>query len=217
MVITEKDWSRMSDLVLSGKDGSGVASTIKDKNKAIARYVAGLKLSNDTIQAFTGGRVHFFGYFSAFGNRALELGATLDEIKNTYCETSIPGVFLQKMESRAGKKLRNRFVGDLSKKILDAGMDINFLPHNGNAITGMGRDAMARNGRKWTIGYKAEVTKGAQKFKLTFDAITDEGNGPTSYVIVLNESDAIFKSIPYWHDLGKLAFFNQVMECLNKA
>ena len=49
-IITDKDWERMLDLILT-KDTSGskVASSIKDKKKAIARFVCGIKLKNSKL------------------------------------------------------------------------------------------------------------------------------------------------------------------------
>ena len=38
---SDKDWGRMLDLVIADKNGDNVAKSIKDKSKAIARFVAG--------------------------------------------------------------------------------------------------------------------------------------------------------------------------------
>lgn len=85
MTIPDKDWMRMSDLVLSGKDGEGIARTIKDKKKAIGRFIAGLKLSGDTIDVSSYGSRQQYNYnFREFGNRALELGATTEEIQSIF-------------------------------------------------------------------------------------------------------------------------------------
>jgi hypothetical protein len=217
MKIADKDWSRMMDLVLSGKDGARTAKVIKDKDKAVCRFVAGLKLDNDALTPSKIGR-YFYGSFKEFGNRALELGATMDEIKDTYCENIVPKAYIDMMAKMGNKKLRDRFVGDLSRKVLAAGFDIAYLPHTGNAITQIGKDAMERNGRKWTIGYKCEITKNlSRKVKLVFDAITDEGDGPTSYVFVPEESDTVFNCYSPWRSLGKTAFIANVMETLKKV
>jgi len=175
--VQSKDWTRMMDLVLADKDGASTAAKLKDKDKAIARYIAGTKLkySNDVKWDWND--------FEAFGNKAIELGATKEELETFLSNTEIPTKVYDKYKSLKNKKLDNRFVGEISKKLIKMGYDIKFLPHNGNAITGEGRYAMERNGRKWTIGYKTELTKDNEKFSLVFDAITDEGDGPTSYVI----------------------------------
>ena len=87
--VTSKDIERMKSLINKNSDGVGVAKTIKDKTKAIDRYVAGLKLTETELikrELFKGS---FRGVFMAFGNRALELGATYDEIKSAYDHTDI--------------------------------------------------------------------------------------------------------------------------------
>ena len=215
MKITDKEWGRMTDLVLTGNDGVGTAKILKNKDKAIARFVAGLKLENDTLN-YNESWKEYRGAFSEFGNKAIELGATIEEIKDTFCENVIPVEFTEKLKKLAGKKLTNRFVGDLSKKILDGGFDINFLPHNGYAMTLEGKDAMDRNGRKWTIGYKTEISLGETKVNFAFDAITDEGDGPTSYVLDHSNSSNLFENFPHFERLGKNKFQSKVMESLEK-
>lgn len=39
-----KDWERMLNLVVTDDSGDSVAKSLKDKDKAISRFVAGLKL-----------------------------------------------------------------------------------------------------------------------------------------------------------------------------
>lgn len=202
VVVSPKDWDRMLDLVLKGDDGDTAAKLIKDKNKAIARFVAGLKLSNDPFYYDGSDRWSPFGrvHFVELGKKALQMGATGEEIQSVYDATEVPQSVIEKQTQRAGKKLRDRFVGSLSKAILDAGGDITFLPHNGYAITGEGKDAMDRNGRKWTIGYKSEVDLGnGKKLPFNFDAITDEGGGGSSYVVDYS-SAPVFK--PGWNRVG---------------
>jgi hypothetical protein len=215
MKIVEKDWNRMTDLVLTGKDGAGVAKVLKDKNKAIARFVSGLKLEKDNLN-YNSDWKEFRGSFSEFGDKALKLGATLEEIQKVFDENEVPTKYSEKIKNLASKKLTNRFVGDISKKILDAGFDINYLPHSGNAITFEGKDAMSRNGRKWTIGYKTLIGLGDKEVKLAFDAITDEGDVPTSYVIDLSNSSSIFNNIHSYQRIGKLKFISMIMDKLNE-
>jgi hypothetical protein len=210
--IEDKDWSRMLDLVASGNDGGTASQLIKDKRKAIARFICGVKLEQSCLN-YNSQWKEYYGYFSDFGNKALKLGATPEEIQMAFDLVEVPEKYLQQLKSLAGKKLNNRFVGSIVKKILDENYDINFLPHNGNAITMEGRDAMRRNGRKWTIGYKTEITKGDKKVALVFDAITDEGDGPCSYLID-NSSDKIFDSMNFWQPIGKLEFTKKILETL---
>ena len=192
VVVAPKDWDRMLDLVLKGDDGDTAAKLIKDKNKAIARFVAGLKLKNQPL-SYDERWKEFRGYFSPLGDKALSLGATIEEIQNVYDETTVPQNVLEKQSQRSNKKLKDRFVGSISKAILDAGGDITFLPYNGYAMTPTGKDAMSHNGRKWTIGYKSMVDLGdGKKLPFNFDAITDEGGGGSTYVVDYS-SDIKFK------------------------
>lgn len=77
--VSDKDWDRMQTLINKKSDGAGVAKSIKDKTKAIDRYVAGLKLTNSEL-VFP----RFSGSFADFGNKAIELGASYSEIKRAY-------------------------------------------------------------------------------------------------------------------------------------
>ena len=165
-----KDWERMLDLVLAGKDGDSVAKSIKDKKKAVARYIAGSKLGNSNL-------------FSSFYDKAIELGATADEINQALNSVTIPDDIAEKYMNLKNKKLDNVYVSAISKEILKLGFDINFLSKGGNALTSQGKQSMKRNGRKWTIGYKTEIIVNDKKVDFSFDAITDEGGGTTFYAI----------------------------------
>ena len=214
--VSTKDWDRMMDLVLKGDtDGEKVAKLIKDKNKAMARFVAGLKLDNSPLK-YEDSKWRPYGYssFAELGKLALDLGATPQEIQALYDTTEIPASTIEKMNKRAGKKLDNRFVGVISKAVLDAGGDISYNPHNGNAITWPGKDAMSRNGRKWTIGYKSDITIGGKKYSFVFDAITDEGDGPTYYVLSGTDSDNVFDSLNTMKAYGKNDFIAKLREIL---
>jgi hypothetical protein len=169
-VIQAKDWDRMMDLILAGKDSGKVAGVIKDKDKAIARYVAGVKLDPKSR-------------FRDLYDKAIELGATAAEIEALVASTSIPTEVEERYTLLKSKRLSSRFVSPISREVLKMGFDIEYLPYNGNALTSAGKDAMRRNGRKWTIGYKTEITAADKKIGFTFDAITDEGGGTTFYAI----------------------------------
>lgn len=178
-VVSKKDWDRMVDLYLSKKDGAGVARAIKDKDKAVARYVAGIKIASLSNEL---DRVKRY-YFTDFYDKAISLGATEEEIQDTLDRTDVPREISDKIEMLKTKKYSNRFVGDFSKEIIKMGFDIEFLPHNGNAITYEGKAAMRRSGLKWTIGYKTLIDVGEKKIRFNFDAITNEAGGPTYYAI----------------------------------
>lgn len=214
--VDKKDWERMLKLVLAKDDGEKVALSIKDKDKAMARYVAGVKLQGGEVRGSMNYRnvMEISGPFSAFGNRAIALGATMEDITALFNSTVVPQTYADNLTTLSTKKLANRFVGQLSRAIIDAGFDITYLPNNGNAITMTGREAMSRNGRKWTIGYNTEVTVGDRTLNLVFDAITDEGGGPSSYVLD-HRSDAVFKSkIQTDRELGIMGFQNLIVAAL---
>ena len=193
--IVDKDWKRMLDLVLSNNPGESVAKKITKKDKAIARFVAGSKLLRKDLK-YSDTLNQYMGLFASFGNKALELGATPEEIEELFTTTIVPEKYFEEITKSKGKKLDNRFVGQITKVVLKNGFDIEYLPHNGYAITGDGKEAMERSGIKWTIGYKTEIDLGDRKVKFYFDAITDEGDGPTKYVLE-ESSDKIFKSLLY--------------------
>lgn len=199
-----KDWDRMLLLVLKDNDGASIAKKLKNKDKAIARYVAGVKLE---------GTPSNWEPFTDFKEKALELGATEEEIETLLGQTEIPEKIKLKLVTLKTKKYGNRFVGDISKAVIDANFDINYMKHNGYAITHIGKDAMTHNGRKWTIGYKTEIDLGDRKIKFDFDAITDEGNGPTYYIVDRIESDNAFYDLTHG-ELGKNKFIKQLKEIL---
>ena len=215
MNITNKDWERMLSLVLTSSEGDGVAKSIKDKNKAIARFICGLKLNHDSIE-YNERWKEFTGEFSCFGNKALSLGASVEEIQEAFDLTSLPQSIIDKRALYRGKKLDSWVVSYISKAIIDAGFDINYLNNGGNALTMEGRWAMERNGRKWTIGYRTEVKINDAVYSLVFDAITCEGGGPSSYVIS-GESDNIFNRIRGYERLGKVKFTSSIIEALKQV
>lgn len=214
--VTTKDWDRMMDLVLKDDlDGNKVIKLIKDKNKAMVRFIAGLKLTNSPLK-YNDSKWSQYGFlpFAKIGELALSLGATPDEIQNLYDSTEVPNSIIEKINKRSGKKLNNRFVGVISKTVLDKGGNIEYLPHNGNAITWVGKDAMSRSGRKWTIGYKAVITINKNKYDFVFDAITDEGDGPTLYSLDRNNSSLIFNEIDSYKTYGRNEFISKLKEIL---
>ena len=90
--------------------------------------------------------------------------------------------------------------------------NIEYLKTNGYAITRQGMDAMSRNGRKWTIGYKTEIDFGDKKAQFNFDAITDEGGGPSQYVLD-QSSDKIFNKLSHGAT-GKLKWLKELKSIL---
>jgi hypothetical protein len=215
MRITFKDWNRMLDLYLAGESGVSVASRIGSAEKAAARFVCGAKLAGVTttdMQAMS----HYYGQFSDFYNRAIQLGMSRDIILEAVHNTAIPTPIADKLRTLSTKKLNNRFVRALSKAVLDAGYDISYPTRGGNAITMEGRDAMARNGRKWTIGYTAIITVNGTSVSLVFDAITCEGGGSTYYVFATSLSSSCFGGASSFQQYGQRAFVSRVLNDLSR-
>lgn len=212
--ISSKDWDRMLELVLANDNGDKVAKLIQDKDKAIARFVAGLKLADKSLD-YNNEWQHYFGSFSSLGDKAIKLGATPEEIQLIYDATTVPTEYTQKMSKLSNKELDDRFVGDISRAVLASGFDINYLPYRGFALTPAGKNAMEKNGRKWTIGYKSEIILNDKKFNFNFDAITDEGGGATFYVLS-PQSDRIFNSFnPFINQrFGKHEFISKLKTIL---
>jgi hypothetical protein len=215
MHITQKDWNRMLDLSLAGENGASVASKIRDRYKAAARFICGLKLEGRNIELSSYGRNTYSGPYSDFGNQAIRLGISPDLITAVFNRTTVPSDIANKQKELSASKLNNRFVGKLSKALIKAGCKVSFAPHSGNAITNEGRYAMEQNGRKWTIGYKMIIECYGQTINLTFDAITCEGGGPTSYVVSTQNSDNIFNSCSSYERVGIYALINSVMSKMN--
>lgn len=214
--VAPKDWDRMLDLQLAGKSGDNVASKLKDKGKAMARFVAGLKIERSVPTKARYGDGFGDSNFTSFGDKALELGATFEEIEELYSTTEFPQKYIDKLSKLSSKKLDNRFVQKISKTVLDAGFDIKYMPTNGNALTSEGKWAMERNGRKWTIGYKSQIDLGnGNVVAFEFDAITDESDGPTTYELY-SGSDNMFNDM--WNGPhGVTKFISKLKKALSSV
>jgi hypothetical protein len=183
----EKDWLRMADLYLNDKSGEKVANSIKDKKKAISRYVTGLKIAGVN---FPEEKNIYKSSFEDFYYTAKALGATYDEVKLEFDKLGdIPENILTKISIFAAKSFGNWITGDFAKAAYKAGFDMKF-DKGGRAMTYEGKDAMSRSGAKWTIGYTASIVikhkdKPDSNIELKFDAITDEGvdNNTIKYVL----------------------------------
>lgn len=105
LTVEDKDWNRMYDLIVDGKDGAGVARSIKSKEKAVARYVAAMRLlsrnpadyyEDDTYNKY------FKGDFADFANKALDLGATYDDIYSVWDNCPAPVDLIEKIKGYFG-------------------------------------------------------------------------------------------------------------------
>lgn len=197
LTVGDKDWARMLKLVLKDDNGARIARKITNKNKAIARFIAGLQLSKSKIE--------FDEYLEKYvsptkfidiGNLAIELGATHDEIMDLYNKTNIPKKYLNDLSKYASSKLDNWVVGKVSDIIISLGYTIEYDGKGGNAITSSGKDAMSRSGRVWTIGYRSLIKKDGESYKFNFDAITSESSDDNKVKYVIHgSSDMIFSDL----------------------
>jgi len=212
--ISDKDWKRMRDLVVTGKDGANVARSIKSKDKAIARFVAGLLLEGDKPETSSFRDNEYNCAFDDFGNKALELGATKDEIEKIFKATKVPEKYETQLKDTG--RGNGSYTGPILKTILGMGFKVKTLKSGGNAKTGIGKEAMGRNGRNWTMGYELEINLGTSKEELHFDAITDEGGRrPTMFVFDGRGSSRIFDFPPY--EMGIRDFTANLKKSLEKA
>lgn len=224
--ISDKDWKRMSSLIQSNKDSASVAKTIKDKNKAIARFVAGILLTKGKGITFDLKYNEIIDKekdysnlpFKELGKTALDLGATIEEIQNVYDNTEIPQQYKEVTDKSylSKKHLDSWVTGKVSKAIIDAGYDINYLNKGGNALTMLGKDAMRQSGRAWTIGYKTEINANGKTYKLNFDAITSESvDNNIVYYVIDDSSDSIFsKYVDGWKKYGIREFTKNIIELI---
>lgn len=204
--VQDKDYKRMMKLVLTDDTGSKALSAIKDKNKAMQRYVAGLKLKGGTEVKYEqrkSGSYSFSGPFWQFAELAIDLGATPEEIVELFDNTEVPQKYFDEMAKKGGKKLDSWVVGAISQLILDMGYDIEYLPHNGYALTSEGQWAMEQSGLKWTIGYKTLIDLGDRKVKFNFDAITDESvDRKPVYYVKAHNTDEMFNQFSGYKRTG---------------
>jgi hypothetical protein len=59
------------------------------------------------------------------------------------------------------------------------------------------------------------IDSGERSIVFNFDAITDEGDGPTYYVIA-DGSDRLFNNLLYMEPLGKNAFIASIKQALSE-
>jgi nitrogen regulatory protein PII-like uncharacterized protein len=181
--LTNKDWERMQDLIDQGKDGADVAKKITSKDKAIARFVAGLKLEGKEPQYSSASSVGSVP-FKAFGNRALELGATTEEINAVYESAVIPE------DWRASHKTKKSYTGYTASfdKMMDQLADkYGFEWSKKETREAQGawspttREQYSRNGRVWPLNYEVTMTKDGNTEKIVCILVTNEGGGMYGY------------------------------------
>ena len=180
--ITLKDWERMQDLLDRDQDGEGVASKIKDANKAAARFVAGTILAKDKDRVLEYKGI-YWSEFKAFGYKAKDLGATDDDLFKALETAEVPENF---KETHVTKKAYTGYVGSL-ERTLDQLRDRYGVEIVKEAIEGYPywsyetRASYNRNGRVWPLNYRLTFKNGDKEEKHTVIVVTNEGGGNYGY------------------------------------
>lgn len=106
MIITDKDWSDAYSIALYKYVKELEPENIYNKKEAIARFIAILKIVNHKLEIKDS---KFIGEYSSFGNRALELGASIDEIEEVYSSVPTPEDWIKKFEKEQ-KEIKTRYI-----------------------------------------------------------------------------------------------------------
>ena len=181
--ISDKDWNRMYDLIADRKDGESVARSIRQKDKAIARFVAGLKLKGEEPD-YDKDLERYYGHFSAFGNKALELGATVDEIKEVYDSVPAPESLIDQLSQTIDDtSYRVRIPDTFWKALRKANIPVKTAKNNRRAGP-VATYWMEGNGRKWNIPLVITFYPDSPyECSVDLDVITDEGDGSNRYAL----------------------------------
>ena len=181
--ITIKDWNRAQDLVEDGRNEESAATRIKDVNKLAARYVAGLKLLG-----IVDIKKHRYPWdrFECFIARAIKLGAKVEDIVETFENTSIPENF---REEKKPKKTYSGYLGSLErlidKMIEKYSVEITKEEMlNGTQGKWWSEEtdySYGHNGRCWPLNYWVKVSNGKDEFEVPIIVVTNEGGGLYGY------------------------------------
>ena len=140
---------------------------------------------------------------------AKELGEAVDMIKDLseaiyYCtitkemeECKEEKKIMDKMENKevdtsdvkrltdSEKKIANSWITKSAFKFFNSldGVKTEWIESFKNSKTIAGREAMSRNGRAWTEGFKVKFTKDGKEKEFVFDIITNEGGGLYGYAV----------------------------------
>ena len=183
--VTDKDWSRMQDLWNRGQDGEGVAKKITSVEKAVARYVAGLKIEGTkeaTKEGYNNSKTLPWSSFKAFGRRALELGATFEDLEDSFAAAQKPAG-----EDIKQKKVYSGYTGNL-ERLLDSlakqtGWSWTWKTiENINKCSLKTQQMYIHNGRVWPISKEITFSKtGKEDVKVIATVVTSEGGGNYGY------------------------------------
>lgn len=168
----------MQDLIDRNKDGKDVADKINNRQKAAARFVCGMKLLGLGPGSPEWSRD--WGTFTAFRNRAIELGAEREDIDDTYNAVEIPANFAA---THVTKKSYNGYFGTL-ERCLDKMAEVYKFEYTLTYNEGQGwssttRKSYCNNGRCWPIAKELKIIKDGQQLGngVNVVCVTNEGGG----------------------------------------
>lgn len=183
--IVRKDWDRMQDLIDRDQNGEGVASKIKDKGKAVARYVAGMKLlKSNAVESYRNGEYYLpYSDFRAFGRKALDLGATYEDLIETSEATEIPEDFFA---THVTKDSYTGYTGSLRRlldqlRALGASIELKPLNRGYEHWSYETQVGYTRNGRVWPLNYELNIEYRGETKHHTIIVVTNEGGGNYGY------------------------------------
>lgn len=183
--VVHKDWERMQDLLDRDQNGEGVASKIKSKDKAVARYIAGMKLLKETaVEPYRENQYYLpYSCFKAFGQKALDLGATYEDLLETEAATEIPDDFFA---NHVTKDDYRGYTGSLRRlldqlRALGVTIEMKSLNQGYNFWSWVTSEAYARNGRVWPLNYEINVEYRGETLHHTIIVVTNEGGGNYGY------------------------------------
>lgn len=179
--VVPKDWERMQDLIDRNQDGDGVASKIKDVGKAVARFVAGTVLAGDKDDVLRYERF-YHSRFRAFGVKAVDLGAKVEDILETLKEASVPETF---SKTHVTKKTYSGYTGSLERFLdkmeAEKGVKFTWESTDSKDWSYYTKEQYRRNGRVWPLNYKITAEREGKVKSFTVIVVTNEGGGLYGY------------------------------------
>ena len=170
-----KHVKRMKEYLNKNSNPEVLAGDIKDPIKLVGRWLAAIVLDwAEAVEAF--GR--------EIKTRKLlsdeEIIEYMDKMENEEVDTSDV-----KRLTDSEKRIANSWITKSVFKFFNSldGVKTEWIETFKNSKTIAGREAMSRNGRAWTEGFKVKFTKNGKEKEFVFDIITNEGGGLYGYAV----------------------------------
>lgn len=174
-----KHVKRMKEYLNKNSDPDVLAGDIKDPAKLVGRWLAAIVIDwPEAVEAF--GR--------EIKSRKLlsdtEIMDYMDKMENEEVDTSDV-----KRLTDNEKKLANSWITKSAFKFFNSLKDVKveWVEAFKNAKTQAGKDAMSKNGRAWSEGFKVKFIKGDKEKEVIFDVITNEGGWLYGYGVDYNK------------------------------